>query len=88
MKAQRRAEQAAPQAAIEAAGGRVVGSFQSAMNGIKVRIPQNRISKLRKIPGVVDVKRVEHFTRENFLGVQRIQAPFAWAGARGVTART
>ena len=84
VKAQRRAEQAAPRVAIEAAGGRVVGSFQSALNGIKVRIPQNRISELRKIRGVVEVKRVNIFTRENFLGVQRVQAPFSWSGSRGV----
>ena len=84
VKAQRRAEQAGPRVAIEAAGGRVVGSFQSALNGIKVRIPQNRVSELRKIPGVVDVKRVNIFSRENFLGVQRVQAPVAWSGSRGV----
>ncbi len=84
VKAQRRAEQAGPQVAIEAAGGRVVGSFQSALNGIKVRIPQNRIAELRKIPGIVDVKRVNIYTRENFQGVQRVQAPFAWSGSRGV----
>ena len=84
VKAQRRVEQSAPRVAIEAAGGRVVGSFQSALNGIKVRIPQNRVSELRKIPGVVDVKRVNIFSPENFLGVQRVQAPFAWSGSRGV----
>ena len=84
IKARRRAEQNGPRAAIEAAGGRVVGSFQSALNGIKVRIPQNRVAVLRQLAGVVDVKAIKTFTHENFLGVQRIQAPFAWAGALGV----
>lgn len=46
IKAQRIAEQAAPRAQIEAAGGAVIGSFQSALDGLKVRIPRNRIAAL------------------------------------------
>jgi len=84
VKAQRAAEQSGPRAGIAAAGGRVIGSFQSALNGIKVRIPRNRVSALRAIPGVVDVKPVATYTHDNFVGVQRIQAPFAWAGVAGV----
>src|SRR5262249_37557797 len=39
VKAQRRAEQGEAQSAIQSLGGRVLGPFQSALNGIKVRIP-------------------------------------------------
>jgi subtilisin family serine protease len=84
VKAQRLAEQAAPRASISAMGGRVLGSFQSAMNGIKVRLPRNQVESLRRVPGVVDVKPVATYTHDNFVSVQRIQAPFAWAGAAGV----
>jgi subtilisin family serine protease len=84
IKAQRIAEQAAPRARIEAAGGAVIGSFQSALNGLKVRIPRDRIAALRAIPGVVDVKRVVTYSHDNFAAVQRIQAPFAWSGVAGV----
>jgi subtilisin family serine protease len=84
VKAQRIAEQAGPGARIAAAGGRVIGSFQSALNGLKVRIARNRVDALRRIPGVVDVKPVATYTHENFISVQRIQAPFAWAGVAGV----
>ena len=84
IKARRIAEQAAPRAQIEAAGGTVIGSFQSALNGLKVRIPRNRLAALRRIPGVVDVKRVVTYSHDNFAAVQRIQAPFAWSGVAGV----
>ncbi|MEO7734600.1 MAG: S8 family serine peptidase [Kofleriaceae bacterium] len=84
VKAQRVAEQVAPRANITAMGGKVIGSFQSALNGLKVVIPRNQLDALRAIPGVVDIKPVATYTHENFVGVQRIQAPFAWAGAAGV----
>jgi minor extracellular serine protease Vpr len=84
VKSQRIAEQAGPRVNIAAAGGKVIGSFQSALNGLKVRIPRGQVEALRRIPGVVDVRPVATYTHENFIGVQRIQAPFAWAGAAGV----
>jgi subtilisin family serine protease len=84
VKSQRAAEQLKTRPSIEALGGRVVGNYQSALNGVKVRIPNNRVAALRGIPGVVSVQRVNTYKPENFLGVQRVQAPFAWSGARGV----
>ncbi|HEX7840239.1 MAG TPA: S8 family serine peptidase, partial [Kofleriaceae bacterium] len=84
IKAQRIAEQAAPRARIEAVGGKVIGSFQSALNGLKVRISRGQLAALRSIPGVVDVKRVVTYSHDNFAAVQRIQAPFAWSGVAGV----
>src|SRR5882672_6169783 len=76
VKAQRAAEQAAAGGAVAAAGGRVERTFQSALNGIKVSIPRNRIDALRRIAGVVDVKPVGIYTHENAVSVPRIQAPF------------
>jgi len=84
VKAQRRAEQAGKRGGIEAAGGHVIGAFQSAVNGFKVRIPQNQVETLRQVPGVQQVLRVATFTHENAVSVPRISAPLAWAGVNGV----
>jgi minor extracellular serine protease Vpr len=84
VKAQRRAEQAAVRTSLEGAGGRVENTFQSAINGIKLSIPRNRIEELRNIPGVVDVKPVGFYRVENAVSVPRTQAPTAWSGALGV----
>ena len=84
IKAQRAAEQAAKRGQIEGAGGQVTGAFQSALNGVKVRIPRNQLGTLRQIPGVVDVVRVRIHKPVNVVSVPRIQAPIAWSGAAGV----
>ena len=84
LKAQRRAEQTTAQGAIQALGGRVLGSYQSALNGIKVRISADRLAALRALPGVVEVRHVTTYKPENVIGVPRIQAPLAWAGVNGV----
>lgn len=84
VKALRIAEQAAPAAMIRSRGWHVIGSFQSAINGLKVRVPRSDVALLRTVPGVIDVKPVTIYTHENIIGVQRIQAPFAWAGVAGV----
>ena len=83
VKAQRLAEQTAVRPSIEALGGQVVGAYQSALNGVKVRIPRSQIAALRQVNGVVDVKTVNVYQRENAFGVPRIQAPTAWAGVAG-----
>ena len=84
IKAQRAVEQAAKRSQIESAGGQVTGAFQSALNGVKVRIPRNQIDALKQIPGVVDVVRVGLHKPVNVVSVPRIQAPIAWSGAAGV----
>jgi subtilisin family serine protease len=84
IKGQRAAEQAAKRSQIESAGGQVTGAFQSALNGVKVRIPRNQLDALRQIPGVVDVVRVGIHKPVNVVSVPRIQAPIAWSGAAGV----
>jgi minor extracellular serine protease Vpr len=84
VKAQRAAEQAAVRTSLESAGGRVLNAFQSALNGVKLAIPRNRIDELRNIPGVVDVKLVGIYRHENVVSVPRMQAPIAWSGVRGV----
>jgi minor extracellular serine protease Vpr len=84
IKAQRVREQSASWGSIESAGGRVIGTFQSALNGLKVSIPRNQVSLLRQAAGVVDVLPVRTYHLNNIVSVPRIQAPIAWSGADGV----
>jgi len=84
VKNQRLADQSGTRASLEAAGGRVIGSFQNALNGIKLTIPRNQIAALRQVPGVTDVVPVGIHKRLNVVSVPRIQAPVAWSGAAGV----
>jgi len=84
VKAARAAEQAATRAQIEGLGGQVTGAYQSALNGIRVKIPRNQLASLKRIPGVVDVVRVGVHKPLNVVTVPRIQAPIAWSGAAGV----
>jgi subtilisin family serine protease len=80
IKGQRSYEQNAIRSHIEAAGGKILGAFQSAVNGIKVQIASNKVGTLRQIAGVVDVKGVNKYERDNVIGVPRVQAPAVWAG--------
>ncbi|HEV7357888.1 MAG TPA: S8 family serine peptidase [Steroidobacteraceae bacterium] len=84
IKAQRVREQSASWGSIESAGGHVIGTFQSALNGLKVSIPRNQVSLLRQAAGVVDVLPVRTYNLSNVVSVPRIQAPIAWSGADGV----
>jgi len=84
IKMQRAANQAGKRASIEAAGGRVIRTFQSALNGVKVSIPRNQVSALRQVPGVTDVLPVGMYNISNVVSVPHIQAPIAWSGAAGV----
>jgi|KBSSwiStaDraftv2_1062776.scaffolds.fasta_scaffold42785_1 subtilisin family serine protease len=80
VKAARKNDQNAVMSQITAAGGKVLGTFQSALNGVKVQIASNKVNALRDIPGVVGVKSVNRYERSNVIGVPRVQAPAVWAG--------
>jgi minor extracellular serine protease Vpr len=84
IKSLRRSEQDAILPQIQAVGGTVLCTFQSVINGIKVRIPANKAAALRQIPGVVDVKGVNRYRPGNVIGVPRVQAPALWAGVPGL----
>ena len=83
VKGMRKSEQKSIEPQIKAAGGKIVGSFQSAINGIKVQIARNKLGALYQIAGVVDVKSVNRYERDNAIGVPRVQAPAVWAGIPG-----
>src|SRR5262249_7788785 len=57
-KSQLRAQQTPVEQRIRELGGTVVGNYQSAYNGIKVRISARKASALLDIPNVIGVHRV------------------------------
>lgn len=69
-------------------GGSVLGDYQSAYNGLKVRIAQRQVAKLAALPDVVAVHRVTTVKPDNVRGVPLIGGPTAWAGATPVTGVT
>jgi subtilisin family serine protease len=79
----RRAEQLALEPRIQRAGGAVVARLQSALNGLKVQIPRNRVAQLRRLPGVIDVRPVSTYQRLNVNEVNLVGAPLAWQAAGG-----
>jgi minor extracellular serine protease Vpr len=84
IRAARRGEQAALRPSIEALGAEVLGAYQSALNGLKVRIPRRQIAMLRQMPGVVAVKPVVRYHAANAVSIPRIQAPAAWDSPAGI----
>jgi len=68
---------------IEAMGGTVMATYQHAMNGIKVRIPESRVASLTQLPGVVKVRNVAVYQLMDDVSLLYIGAPAAWQGANG-----
>jgi subtilisin family serine protease len=81
VKNQRRGEQAVVRPSIEALGAEVLGTYQSVVNGIKVRIPRRQLAALMQVPGVVSVKSVAVHHPANATAVPRIDAPMVWDGS-------
>ena len=80
----RKSEQDAVRPHIARLGGRVVGSFQHALNGVKVTLPKNEVENLRALPGVKAVKSVARYKPNLSQSVPRIHAPDVWAGVFGL----
>src|ERR1700751_1943638 len=80
IKALRAAQHGVMTPEIERRGGRVLATYQAALNGIKVSIPESRLPELRTIPGVVGVKSVGIYDRSNATSVPLIGAPLVWQG--------
>ncbi|HEY7174379.1 MAG TPA: S8 family serine peptidase, partial [Micromonosporaceae bacterium] len=79
-----RAQQSTAESTIRARGGQVLGNYQLAYNGIKVRIAANKLDSLRSIPNVVGIHRVELMKPDNIHGVPLIGAPAVWDGLNGL----
>ncbi|HEX2755901.1 MAG TPA: S8 family serine peptidase, partial [Candidatus Limnocylindrales bacterium] len=70
--------------AIVRAGGKVLGQYQYAYNGIKVRIAGRAVAALAAMPGVAAVRNVPTYTIDNVNSVPFTGAPAAWTDL-GVT---
>ena len=71
-------------AAIAAAGGKVLGTYQYAYNGIKVQINPRKTAELEKLQGVVAVRPLQTMKRTNVRGVPLIGTPAVWDGLAGL----
>src|SRR6266446_6538519 len=63
---------------IQAAGGKILAQFQSALNGIKVQIPASKLDQLRSISGVIALLPVHNDVLVNATSVPYIGAPTVW----------
>ncbi len=81
-----RSAQGAIDGGIKAAGGKVIARYQYSFDGIKVRAAGAKLAQLAALPGVVAVRALRTYTRDNVNGVPYIGAPSAWqySGATGV----
>lgn len=78
IKSQLRASQQAMHGNIQGMGGTVLANYQSAYNGIKVRIPRDKLDQLAALPGVVAVRPLFPVRRNNERGVPLIGTPEVW----------
>jgi minor extracellular serine protease Vpr len=77
-------QQAALRPQIEALGGRVLGQYQSAINGLKVEIARRNLASLATLNGVSGVDSIAVMTADNATSVPYIGAPQVWAGRTGL----
>ena len=85
VKAQLKATQTKLTKALRQEGARVLGTYQVAYNGIKVRVSSAKVGALADLPGVSAVRAVSTYTVDNTVGVPFIGADSAWQdlGATG-----
>jgi minor extracellular serine protease Vpr len=76
--------QAGVQQAVEQLGGTVVGDYQAAYNGLKVRINRNKTDDIAKVANVVAVRPLAVVRPDNTKGVTLIGAPAVWDGLHGL----
>ena len=65
-------------------GAKVLGSYQLAYNGVKVRASGNKVAALAAIPGVIAVREMVPVEPDNTHGVPLIGAPAVWDGLAGL----
>jgi len=78
IKSQLRGAQSTLHSHIRGMGGTVLANYQSAYNGIKVRIAADRVGQLAALPGVVAVRPLWPIKPDNIHGVPAIGAPAVW----------
>ncbi|HYY47942.1 MAG TPA: S8 family serine peptidase [Thermoplasmata archaeon] len=81
IRADLRARQDALRPTIQALGGRVLGQYQVAYNGMKIEIARSRLVDLASLHVAVEVSPVQAFRPANTNGVPLIGAPAVWGGS-------
>jgi subtilisin family serine protease len=84
IKSQLKAKQDGLRGGIANLGGTVLADYQSAYNGIKVRIDRSKLGELAQLPGVTAVRTLQLMTPDNVRGVPLIGAPAVWDGLAGL----
>jgi minor extracellular serine protease Vpr len=70
--------------AVAKTGAKVVGSYRYAYNGLRIQTTTGKLADLAAIKGVVAVRPLRVYARDNTIGVPAIGAPTAW-GVSGAT---
>lgn len=84
IKAQLESQQTGVRGAIAKLGGTVLADYQSAYNGLKVRIDRSKTDALAGIQGVVAVHPLQLMRPDNVRGVSLIGTPGVWDGLAGL----
>jgi subtilisin family serine protease len=83
-----RGEQDGLRARIRRAGGKILGQYQDAYNGLRVQLPIRSVGTVAAMPGVARVTAIPIHTRSDVTGNAFIGAPAAWSLAVPGTAAT
>lgn len=83
--AELKGKQAGVADSVKALGGTVLGSYQYAYNGVKIRISADKVDQLKALPNVQAVRTLQLMTPDNVRGIPLIGAPTVWqdSGFRG-----
>jgi minor extracellular serine protease Vpr len=85
IEAQLKGQQDRVATSVKALGGTVIASYQSAYNGVKIRISQDKVDQLAALPNVMAVRTLQVMKPDNTKGIPLIGAPTVWqnSGFRG-----
>ncbi|WP_157756728.1 S8 family serine peptidase [Plantactinospora sp. KBS50] len=73
-----RQQQAPVEQKVRQLGGAVLGAYQHAYNGIKVRVNAGKLDSIATAPGVVSVHPLQTVKPDNTNGVPMVGAPTVW----------
>jgi subtilisin family serine protease len=78
IKQQLKAQQDALRGSITGMGGTVLADYQTAYNGLKLRIARDKVAQLAALPGVTAVRPLQVVRPNNTRSVPLIEAPQVW----------
>jgi minor extracellular serine protease Vpr len=84
LRAQIKSQQDDLRARIRRLGGRILGQYQDAYNGLRVRLPLRGVRAVAALPGVARVMAIPLRSRSDVTGTAYVAAPAAWSVAAGV----